>query len=79
MCMCHAMVPKAMDKAMAHGIGIKEGSSSNKEGSSGGAGNYFVSVNSVVALNIRAISILEDPFLSYKNPFLAAPEFVPKI
>ncbi len=77
MCMCHAMVPKVSSKAMEHGIMLKAGASANKENSS--AGNYFISAKSAVVLNLHAASIFKNQYLCYKNPFLAALEYVPKI
>jgi len=77
MCMCCMMKPKVSDKAMEAGINLKVASSSNKESSSGG-GNYFTSARSTVALNALSSSIFENKFLSYKNPFLASFEYVPK-
>jgi len=78
MCMCHVMMVKSPDKAMEHGVGIKEGASTNKEGSSGSAGNYFFSPRNIVSLNLHSSSFFENPFLTYQNPFLAAIEYVPK-
>ena len=77
MCMCSVMMGhKAVDKAMA-GISLKA-ASANKENSSS-AGNYFVSVKSVQALNLPSASLFENQSLAYKNPFLASLEYVPKI
>ena len=78
-CMCHAFVPKSMGKAMEPGIALKAGSSTSKENSSGGGGNYFVSAKPPVVLNLQLASIFENQHLCYKNPFLAALEYVPKI
>jgi len=78
-CMCCLMKPKAVDKAMEAGVSLKSGGSSNKENSSGGAGNYFVSFKPTVILNAHAAFIFENQFLAYKNPFLASIEYVPKI
>jgi hypothetical protein len=79
MCMCYAMGHKSPDKAMEAGISLKAGSSTNKENSSGGGGNYFVSAKPVVALNLQSVSVFEYQFLSYNSPFLAALEYVPKV
>jgi hypothetical protein len=78
-CMCHAMILKSSDKAIESGIVLKAGSSTNKENSSGGGSSYFVSAKSTVTLNLNSASILENQFLSYKSPFLAALEYVPKV
>jgi hypothetical protein len=78
MCMCHALVFKSSDKAMEPGLALKAGSSPNKENSSG-AGNYFVSAKPAVALNLQSASVFENQFLSYKSPYLAALEYVPKV
>jgi len=78
MCMCHALVLKIADKAIEHGLAYKTGTSSNKENSSGG-GNYFVSAKPAVALNLQLTSLFDNQFLSYKSPYLAALEYVPKV
>jgi hypothetical protein len=75
-CMCHAFVPKASDKAMEPGINLKAGASSNKENSS--AGNYFVSVKPAVILNLHLKSLFQNQFFPYKSPFLVLLEHVPK-
>jgi hypothetical protein len=71
-CMCHAMVLKSP------GAGLKIGPSTNKENSSGGGANYFVSARPVIALNLKSASFFENQYLCYKSPFLAALEYVPK-
>jgi hypothetical protein len=78
-CMCHALVLKESDKAMEAGINLKAGSSTNKENSSAGAGNYFVSAKPKVILNLHATSFFENQYHCYKNPFLASLEYVPKV
>jgi hypothetical protein len=79
MCMCYAMGHKPADKAMETGISLKAGVSSNKENPSSGSSNYFVSVKPVLAVKLHSASIFENQFLSYKNPFLAAVDYVPKV
>ena len=81
MCMCCCMFGhhKSVDKAMEAGIALKACSSSNKENSSGGSSTYFVSVKPAVTLNLHAVSVFENQFLTYKNPFLASIDHVPKI
>ena len=79
-CMCFCMMGhRSPDKAMEAGMALKAASPSGKENSSGGAGNYFVSATPAFALNVKLASILENQYLCYKNPFLAAIEYVPKI
>ena len=79
MCMCHVMMKAdSSDKAMEPAIALKAGTSTNKENSSG-ASNYFVSAKPAVILNLHSASFFENQFLSYKNPFLATLEYVPKI
>src|SRR5258708_462277 len=68
-CMCHALVFKAVDKAMEVGMGLKTGSSANKEKSSGGSGNYFVAARSIIATNGQPGSTNENQFFLYKSPF----------
>jgi hypothetical protein len=77
MCMCHVLILKS-DKVMEPGLMIKAGSSANKENSSGSGNNYFVSARPALALNVHAASIFDNQFLTYKNPYLAALEYVPK-
>ncbi len=79
LCMCRALVPKSSEKAMEAGINLKAGASANKENSSGGAGNYFISARPAIALNLLFASQFENQFLSYRNPSLAALEYVPKV
>jgi hypothetical protein len=80
MCMCRCMLGhRSVDRAMEAGVVLKTGSSSNKENSSGGSSNYFVSAKSAAVLNVHAVSVFENQFLTYKNPFLASIEYVPKI
>ena len=77
-CMCCMMKPKVADKAMEAGVSLKAGTSTGKESSSGG-GNYFVSTKPIVMINLHLASVIENPFLAYKNPFLASVDYVPKI
>jgi hypothetical protein len=77
-CMCHVMMPKSSDKAIDSGVVLKAGSSTSKENSSGG-GNYFVSARPAVNLNLKSASIFENRYFSYKSPFLAALEYIPKV
>jgi len=79
MCMCHAFIPKSVDKAMEPGMALKAGGAANKENSSGGGSNYFVSARPAVTLNLHLTSFFENQHLCYKSPFLAALEYVPKI
>jgi len=60
-------------------INLKTGSSSNKENSSGGGTNYFVSAKPAVILDLQFFYFFENQQLSYKNPYLATLEYVPKI
>lgn len=77
MCMCYCMMGhKPSDKAMEAGIIFKAGSP-NKENSSGGS-NYFVSSKPATVLNFNSSSFFLDQYLCYKNPTLAALEYVPK-
>jgi hypothetical protein len=78
-CMCRVMMPKSSDKAMESGLALKAGSSANKENSSGGGANYFVSAKPAVNIHLRSASIFEDQYFSYNNPFLAAVDYVPKV
>ena len=78
-CMCHAFIPKSSDKAMEAGLVLKAGASTNKENSSGGGGNYFVSAKSTIVSRLQLASLFENEYLCYKSPFLAALEYVPKI
>jgi hypothetical protein len=77
-CMCYMVGHKSPDKAMEPGIALKAGSSSNKENSSGGGANYFISTKPIVALNLQFASFFKDQYLCYKNPFLTSLEPVPK-
>ena len=63
---------------MEAGIALKAGPS-NKENSSGGAGNYFVSAKPSLALNLKFASFFENQYLCYKNPILVLFEPVPKV
>src|SRR5208283_4955065 len=73
-CMCHAFVPKAADKATEPGITLRAGASSNKENPS--AGNYFVSAKPAVILNAHLTSFFQNQLFPYKSPFLVSLEQV---
>jgi hypothetical protein len=77
-CMCHVMMTKSSDHAMETGIALKEGSSTNKENSSGG-GNDFISSRPTVALTFPSTLFLINQHPCYISPFLASLEHVPKI
>ncbi len=78
-CMCHAFVFKTSDQAMEPGIALKPGASTNKENASGGTSNNYISLKPAVILNLQQASFFETQYFSYKSPFLAALEYVPKI
>jgi len=75
-CMCHAFIPKASTNVVEPGINLKAGTSSNKENSS--AGNYFVSAKPVIIPNVHLMSLYQNQFFPYENPFLVSLEHVPK-
>ena len=77
--MCHVMMHKASDNVMEAGIVLKAGTSANKENSSGGGTNYFVSAKPVIVLNSQSLFHFNKQYFCYKNPFLATLEHVPKI
>lgn len=77
-CMCHALVVKSSDKAMEPGIALKAGTAPNKQSTSGGGSNYLVSAKPVIA-GLPITSLFENQYFSYKSPYLAALEYVPKV
>jgi hypothetical protein len=79
MCMCHIFMPKSPDHSMESSVVFKAGASTGKENTSSGGSNYFVSAKPALALNLPFASFFENQHLCYKNPYLAALEYVPKI
>jgi hypothetical protein len=77
-CMCHAFIPKSMDKAMEHGMALKTGGATNKENAPN-AGNYFVSAKSAILLNLPFASVFDNQRFFYKSPYLTLLESVPKV
>jgi len=78
MCMCRVMMHKSSDKVIT-GIVLKVGTSTNKENSSGGASNYFMSAKQIIVPNLKSTLFFKNQKLYYINPCLNALEYVPKI
>ncbi len=80
-CLCHQTLAKASHQPMEQGVSFRgAGSSPKQEASSNGGANhsYLVVLLRQVATTQLAAAV-EHKYLSYKNPYLATLEHVPKV
>jgi hypothetical protein len=80
-CLCHQTISKTTHQPMEQGASFRGAGSSPKQeaSSSGGANHSYLAVLLRQVVTTQLAAVVEQQYLSYKNPYLATLEHVPKV